>query len=173
MAATDPTPAVPAAPPRPWWVALLTSALTSFFGLALIVVAVTLVYPALPQGSDALWIGLVLGGAGLMGVGGSFLGRSSAPPDQRGRAAVHVLILALAAFVGAALVIGLATIASGCAGSRYAARKDAAVDWTPGPPCHIEVHLDGQKKPAVTVDAPEACEPAPDVCPVAPPVPQS
>lgn len=56
----------------------------------------------------------------------------------------------------------------GCAGSQYAAERKADLDWTPGPPCHIEVHLDGQRKPAVTVDAPEACEPAPDVCPVVP-----
>lgn len=100
------------------------------------------------------------------------LAPSPAPVARSGqRGSVRASLLWALAGIGLALA-GAGLLASGgCAGSTYAAERRADVDWTPGPPCHLEVHLDGQRKPIVTVDAPEACEPPPDVCPV--PVPQS
>jgi hypothetical protein len=72
-------------------------------------------------------------------------------PDERGMARLGVLLV-LAAMLGA-----LGLLAGGCAGSQYAARDVARVDWWPGPPCRIEVRLDGEREPSVTVDAPERC----------------
>lgn len=160
MAATDPTPAT-AAPGRPWWAALLTSALTTLFGLLLIIVSVVVVRPALDPSDSAIWIGLVLGGAGMMGVGGSLLGRAPAPPSQSGRATVAVLVLALAAFVGAAFVIGLASLVSGCATSdsgstlAFRLRPDPK---RPPPACLYVLEIDGRALHKGSVD----------VCPVVP-----
>lgn len=67
----------------------------------------------------------------------------------------------LALIAGGALAAG--SILPGC-GSTYQAQRRAVVDWWPGPPCHLEVRLDGERKPVVTVDAPEACEPPPSTC---------
>lgn len=79
----------------------------------------------------------------------------SARGDQRGEARAELvigLLLVLAAVGGAVLISALA----GC-GSVYQAERRADVDIWPGPPCHVEVRLDGEKKPTVTVDAPTAC----------------
>lgn len=85
-------------------------------------------------------------------------------PGQRGSADVSVLLLA-------AGLVALVLALSGC-GSVYQARERAIVDWYPGPPCHIEVRLDNPtSEPVVTVDAPQACEPAPTQTPAPEPQP--
>ena len=53
-------------------------------------------------------------------------------------------------------VLAAGSILPGC-GSTYQAERVAHVDITPGPPCHVEVTLDDDAKPVVTVDAPRAC----------------
>lgn len=68
----------------------------------------------------------------------------------------------LALIAGGVLAAG--SVLPGC-GSTYQAERRAVVDWTPGPPCHLEVRLDDDTRPVVTVDAPEACEPPPVKCP--------
>ncbi len=68
----------------------------------------------------------------------------------------------LALLVGGVLAAG--SVLPGC-GSTYQAERVAHLDWTPTPKCHLEVRLDEDPRPVVTVDAPEACEPPPDLCP--------
>ena len=89
------------------------------------------------------------------------------PGDQRG----HVDVQALGAVAGVAFALLLLIVAalstSGC-GSAYQAERVAHLDWTPTPKCHLEVRLDEDPRPVVTVDAPEACEPPPDLCPAHP-----
>ena len=53
-------------------------------------------------------------------------------------------------------VLAAGSVLTGC-GSTYQAERVAHVDITPGPPCHVEVTLDDDAKPVVTVDAPRAC----------------
>lgn len=92
------------------------------------------------------------------------------PPDQRGHARGSLLVALLAlglGLLGAALLVSSA----GC-GSTYQARERAIIDWWPGPPCRLEVRLDDPtSEPVVTVDAPQACEPAPPQTPAPEPTP--
>lgn len=92
------------------------------------------------------------------------------PPDQRGHARGSLLVALLAlglGLLGAALLVSSA----GC-GSTYQARERAIIDWWPGPPCRLEVRLDDPtSEPVVTVDAPQACEPAPTQTPAPEPTP--
>lgn len=96
--------------------------------------------------------------AWLLGPLPSPLTPGSGPP----RGSIDVQALGAVAGVAFALVLLLFAALSvhGCGGSQYAAQRKATVDWWPGPPCHLEVRLDDERKPIVTVDAPEAC-PAP------------
>lgn len=91
-------------------------------------------------------------------------------PDQRGHARGPLLVALLAlglGLLGAALLVSSA----GC-GSTYQARERAIIDWWPGPPCRLEVRLDDPtSEPVVTVDAPQACEPAPTQTPAPEPTP--
>lgn len=118
-----------------------------------------------------LGILLIVAGEVLSYVVNGALGTSIAGLGTMLLASSPALISARTGRVGTSVLIVLLSTLGGCAASQYLARKDAAIEWTPGPPCHIEVHLDGQPKPAVTVDAPDACEPPADLCPVAPPAP--
>lgn len=86
------------------------------------------------------------------------------PGDQRGQVDVQALGAVAGVAFALLLLIVAALSTSGC-GSTYQAERRAVVDWTPGPPCHLEVHLDEDPKPVVTVDAPTACEPPPMKCP--------
>lgn len=72
----------------------------------------------------------------------------------------------LALLMGGVLAAG--SVLPGC-GSTYQAERVAHLDWTPTPKCHLEVRLDEDPRPVVTVDAPEACEPPPDLCPAVAP----
>lgn len=170
-------PQSPPAVTRPWWAALLTSAVATLLGLGLVLLAIFVVEPAIAVGeSNAGWQALLGVGLTLMSVGGSVLAQlaQSLGSSQRGHA--RAAVLWTIAGLGLALA-GAAFLAGGCAGSQYIAQRRAVIDWSPGPPCHLAVLLDDDGKAAVTVDAPEACEPPPDVCPVAPappaPAPQS
>ena len=71
----------------------------------------------------------------------------------------------LALLMGGVLAAG--SVLPGC-GSTYQVERVAHLDWTPTPKCHLEVRLDEDPRPVVTVDAPEACEPPPDLCPAHP-----
>lgn len=86
-------------------------------------------------------------------------------PGGGERGGIDVGALGALAGVAFAAVLIVAALFGGACGSTYQAEHRAVVDWTPGPPCHLEVRLDGEARPVVTVDAPEACEPPPDVCP--------
>lgn len=152
--------------PRPWWASLFTSALTTIIGVALILVSVCLLRPALAPDGDGWWGSLFVLGLGFASAGGSLLGVNVArggTPDQRGQVDVQALGAVAGVAFALLLLIVAALSTSGC-GSTYQAERRAVVDWTASPKCHIEVHLDDDPKAVVTVDAPEACEPPPDLC---------
>lgn len=161
---------------RPWWANLLTSALTTLIGAVLIVVAVCVLRPELAPNGDVYWGGLFALGLAFVMTGGSMLGvnaaRGSASPPppltRSGPPRGMVTVQALGAVAGVAFALVLLLFAAlsvhGCGGSQYAAQRKATVDWWPGPPCHLEVRLDDDPKPVVTVDAPTACEPPPSTC---------
>jgi hypothetical protein len=161
---TDQTPTT--TPARPWWAAALTSVIATILGSALAVVSVCLLRPALAPDGDLYWGGLFGIGLGLATTGASLLGSGArgGGTDQRGSIDVQALGAAAGVAFALALVL-MALLSHGCGGSQYAAQRKADIDWTPGPPCHIGIRLDGEDKPSVTIDAPEACEPPPTECP--------
>ena len=70
---------------------------------------------------------------------------------------MHALILALFAFVGTALVIGLALV-SGCATTldlHPTAGQVVSITWDPGPPCLFETWIDGER--VAHIDWPGKC----------------
>lgn len=132
------------APVRPWWAALLTSALTTLFGLILIALSVVLVRPALSPDESWIWIALLFGGAGLAGVGGSLVRSGAPPPDQRGNVRVAVLF-GIVALIGA---VALTAILPGCASTErngetlgYRLRDDPE---RPPPACLYHFTVDGE-----------------------------
>jgi len=153
---TQPQP-TPIVPPANGWVFTLVGLLTFFVG---VVLARVLKSPDDPTvGADVGDIVKTFG-AVLMSLGGPLplvdvLRRSLGGPGAR---------VLTALVVGGVLAAG--SILPGCGGSQYVARDRAIVDWWPGPPCHVEVRLDDPlSEPVVTVDAPSACEPAPQQTP--------
>ena len=134
----------PVTPPRPWWASLLTSALTTLSGLALIAIAVVLVRPALSDSQSEIWIGLVFAGAGMAGVGGSLLSRSPRPPDERGLARVDAMLV----ISGTVLFVGLAWAVSGCASREILTRDPIAIEYWEGPPCRVVIHA-GDEEPYI------------------------
>lgn len=147
---------------------VLTSVFATLLGLGVAVVGVYVLAPA-----DG-WQAVTALGLGLLTTGGSTLAAivkklSDPGPPARG----HLDVQAIGALAGVAFAVALLVMLvvghAGCSGSTYQAQRRAIVDWTPGPPCRIEVRLDGDPKPVVTVDAPEVCEPPPDVCPAVTP----
>lgn len=112
----------PQSPPavvRPWWAALLTSAIATVLGLGLVLLSVFVVEPAIAVGeSNAGWQALLGVGLTLMTVGGSVLAQlaQSLGSSQRGGIDITALLGAICIVaVGAALAVGLATLVSGCA----------------------------------------------------------
>lgn len=143
-------------PDRPWWAALLTSALTTLFGLALILITVIWVRPALDPTDSEIWIGLVIGGASLAGVGGSLLGRTG----QRGAAPLGLLGAAVVVALAAAL---LSQSACGLLGP-VQVKADREIKWQrrPGPTCYVRTLADGEV--ATETTAPTSCVPPPEFC---------
>ena len=148
----------PVASSRPWWAAPLTSAITTLFGLALIVISVVLVRPALGDDESWIWIALLFGGAGLAGVGGSLVGRGQPlPPDQRGSVRVVLLVVAL---VGVA--VALAASLAGCGAVQVRAEREITWQRRPGPTCYVRTLADGEV--ATETTAPTSCVPPPSFC---------
>jgi hypothetical protein len=92
---------------RPWWAAVLTSGLTTLFGIALVLIAVIVVRPSVGPDYSEVWIGILIGGMSAAGIGGSLLGRS---PPPRGFSRVGLLIGILIAGLLAALLPGCSLI---------------------------------------------------------------
>lgn len=143
-------------PDRPWWAALLTSALTTLFGLCMIIITVVWVRPALDPTDSEIWIGLVIGGASLAGVGGSLLGRTG----QRGSSTLGLL--------GAVVVVAVAAVLlsqSGCGllgPVQVAAEREITWQRRPGPTCYVRTLADGEL--ATETTAPFSCVPPPEFC---------
>ena len=160
--------------PRPWWAALLTSALTTLFGLALIVISVVLVRPALAPDESWVWLLILSAGAGMAGVGGSLISKPpTPPPDQRGTVRLGLLIAAIA-LVPLAILLGgcgspprprlvpLAILLGGCGAVQVRAEREITWERRPGSTCYVRTLADGEV--ATESTAPTPCVPPPEFC---------
>lgn len=122
---------------------------------------------AITTGEPAAWVsfGVILIGS-LMTVVGRFAAEGpltwAKPAPQTTeveivtppRGSIRVALLAGIAVVG----LALCALLGGCASTlELSAKKVVHVRWDQGPPCLVEVRLDDEAKPRVTVDAPDAC----------------
>jgi hypothetical protein len=160
----DPTPA------RPWWAAIIDRVITGIIGLAVMILAVTVI-----RGAGApleIWLALAIGGAVVAGVAPSVIGRTPPPPDQRGGALVDLIV----AVVAIGLIGAGAFLMSGCALLerrivRCATTPRTVVEDLPDGRCAVRGFCDGHEMQTQIGPGPcgEVEEVAPD--PSTPPEP--